>query len=80
MPRCGRRPTASQRPHAFQGRPMDCPQAVALCLSGACASSLVHPLRAVSPGLPPRRHAVRLRSTPCPGHAGVFEGGRDGLV
>jgi hypothetical protein len=73
-------PTPQERPEAFHGMHMDFTQAVAIFVSSACASSVVHTLMAVSPGLQASIHAVLIRLHQCTGNDGVFDEGLDGIV
>src|SRR5713101_5317786 len=55
-------------------------KAVAIFISGEFASSMVHTLMAVSPGLQTSINAIRIRINQCTGNDGVFNEGLDGLL
>ena len=69
------KPTAQERPKAFHGIHMDFTQAVTIFITGEFASSMVHTLMAVSPGLQTSINAVLIRINQCTGNDGVFNKG-----
>src|SRR2546428_11758987 len=73
-------PTAQQRPEPLHRIHMHFTKAVAIFISSAFASSMVHTLMAVSPGLQTSIHAVRIRINQCTGNDGAFDEGLDGLL
>src|SRR5215813_13668122 len=76
----GAQPTAQQRPEPFHCVHMDFTQAIAIVISSELASSVVHTLMTVSPGLQTSINAVLICIHKGAWINGVFDHRLDGLL
>src|SRR6266480_5550323 len=76
----GAQPTAQQRPEPFHCVHMDFTQAIAIFISSELASSVVHTLMTVSPGLQTSINVVLICINKCAWINGVFDQRLDGLL
>src|SRR6266705_2906714 len=76
----GAQPTAQQRPEPFHCVHMDFTQAIAIFISSELASSVVHTLMTVSPGLQTSINVVLICINQCAWINRVFDQRLDGLL